>query len=51
MKRKMEKMGKQIDYLKSTKFSLNTPRDSLSLNQPASYWKSLKDYNIKEIAK
>src|SRR5699024_3616180 len=51
MKRKMEKMGKQIDYLKSKKFSLNTPRDSLPLNQPASYWKSLKDYNIKKIAK
>lgn len=46
------KLKKQIAYLNSPKFNLQSPSDSLPLLLNAAYWKSLKDYDqLKEFSK
>lgn len=45
LKGEKEKLQQQVSYLLSPQFNLQTPADSLPLNLPATYWKSILDYN------
>jgi dienelactone hydrolase len=40
----VQNMKKQVDFLNSNKFNLNSPKSDLPLEQPAAYWKYLVDY-------
>lgn len=48
----VQEVKKQVAYLNSSKFNLNSPATELPLGQPAVYWKYLKDYNqLNEVKK
>jgi esterase/lipase len=41
----VQKIKKQVAFLNSSQFNLNTPAAELPLGQSAAYWKYLKEYN------
>ncbi len=48
----VEKIKKQVAFLNSSQFNLNTPASELPLGLSAVYWKYLKDYNqLNEVTK
>ncbi|CAD0222037.1 DUF3887 domain-containing protein [Chryseobacterium sp. JV274] len=48
----VQEVKKQVAFLNSPQFNLNSPATELPLGQPAPYWKYLKDYNqLKEVKK
>jgi dienelactone hydrolase len=47
----VQNMKKQVDFLNSNKFNLNTPKSDLPLEQSAAYWKYLVDYKPLEAVK
>ncbi|MET3038018.1 DUF3887 domain-containing protein [Chryseobacterium sp. NRRL B-14859] len=48
----VQNIKKQVAFLNSSQFNLNTPKSELPLGQPAAYWKYLKDYNqLNEVKK
>lgn len=47
----VQNIKKQVDFLNSNKFNLNTPKSELPLDQSAAYWKYLVDYKPLEAIK
>ncbi|WP_291903118.1 DUF3887 domain-containing protein [Chryseobacterium sp.] len=48
----VQEIKKQVAFLNSSKFNLNSPKSELPLGQSAAYWKYLKDYNqLNEVKK
>ncbi len=48
----VQKIKKQVAFLNSSQFNLNTPAAELPLGQSAAYWKYLKEYNqLNEVKK
>lgn len=45
LKAEKEKLQQQVRFLSSPQFNLQSPTDSLPLNLPAAYWKSILDYD------
>lgn len=50
-KRKLEELKKQVDMVKSPDLSPSTPRESLPLGIPASYWLDLRGYDPVSVAR
>jgi len=50
-KRKLEELKKQVNMVKSPDLSPSTPRESLPLGIPASYWLDLRGYDPVAVAK
>ncbi|RLC66517.1 MAG: hypothetical protein DRI52_11955 [Chloroflexi bacterium] len=50
-KRKLEELKKQVDMVKSPDLSPSTPRESLPLGIPASYWLDFRGYDPVSIAR
>lgn len=48
----VQEIKKQVAFLNSSRFNLNSPKSELPLGQSAAYWKYLKDYNqLNEVKK
>ncbi|PKF72870.1 DUF3887 domain-containing protein [Chryseobacterium sp. PMSZPI] len=48
----VQEIKKQVAFLNSSEFNLNSPASELPLGQSAAYWKYLKDYNqLNEVKK
>ncbi|WP_228410134.1 alpha/beta hydrolase [Chryseobacterium viscerum] len=48
----VQEVKKQVAFLNSSQFNLNSPASELPLGQSAAYWKYLKDYNqLNEVKK